>query len=160
LQGRLEHPPIVVRARRGRGPLTLASLRVGATARPAMILGGGVFGMVGALGLCTTLAPPRIGPGGLVQTVLWRRISPPWSQVCDFRPITIGLTTRTVGFDVSSERPLSVGLRAPNAAVAEAEGALSPGWEIDPRALAPLLKAPLRPPRRPSERGRDGGLSG
>jgi len=95
------------------------------------VLGAGLL-----LGLGILIPAPRleIGPSGIAQIVLWRTTRLAWPDVHEFRP-SRGL----VGFDYTSPPPKGMALRRLNAAVAGVEGALQPGWEMGPQALADLL---------------------
>jgi uncharacterized membrane protein YhaH (DUF805 family) len=107
----------------------------------ARVLSIGFFSFCGAAGLGMLIAPPRleIGPSGLAQSVLWTTRRFAWTDVHGFRPTTVGLATRTVGFDYLTAPPKGAGLRGLNAALAGVQGSLQPGWEIDPQTLADLL---------------------
>lgn len=151
MQGSLDRPPIIVRGTRWRGALAL----VGSAALVAAILlaiANGVatktlyaslafFGLLSVLGLWLVISPARleIGPDGLRQTQLWRRRRYAWSEVHDFRPATIGLYNKSVGFDFLVDRPRRERFRRLSAAIVGVQGALQPGWEVDPHALANLL---------------------
>lgn len=151
MQGSLDEPPIVLRGDRGRGALVVMGSVVfvalgigmwssqGASSSSAFAIG--FFGLCGLAGLAMLVAPPRleIGPGGLTQRVLWRTSNFAWADVYNFRPMTIGLTTKMVGFDYLNPPRKRAGLRNLNTALGGSQGALQSGWEIAPGELADLL---------------------
>jgi len=151
MRGSLDQPPIVVRGSRWRGVglvVLAAFLSIGSTnamtssgPNLSAILFLGVFVLFGEVGLVLVLWPARleIAPSGITQKVLWRTTRLPWSDVYNFRPVGLGLTTRMVGFDYLVERPNRTGLRRLNAAVAGVQGALQPGLAMSPAKLANLL---------------------
>jgi len=148
VQGSLETPPIVVNGSRGRAVWLLAGSAVMvALSSVAMLqnlsglLGVFFFGLTGAIGLWQLVAPSRleIGPAGVSQRVMWRTLNFAWTDIYDFRPATIGLGTKTVGFDYLTPRPGRGRLRGLNTAIAGVQGVLQSGWEVDPVTLAALL---------------------
>lgn len=151
MQGSLNQPPVIIRASRTRGLwLMIGSGAFVAIALMPLASGGSegplvfplvFFGLCGLIGLCLLISPSRleISPSGITQTVLWRTARFAWSDVHAFRPATIGLTNKTVGFDYLVERPSRGGLRRLNSAIAGVQGSLAAGWEIKPEPLADLL---------------------
>ncbi len=151
MRGSLDSPPIVLRVQRGRGAVLVLGSAVfvaigaglwssnGSSTTGALTVG--FFGLCGLVGLAMAIAPPRleIGPGGLVQTALWRTTRLAWADVYNFRPITIGLTNKAVGFDYLNPPGKRSALRGLNTALAGSQGSLQPGWEIDSQALSELL---------------------
>jgi len=150
--GDFDHPPIVIAVSRGRTSLLLAgSLAFVAggvfMAAQAGSLAAGLvplafFGACAALALSMLLWPPKltIGPDGLAQEGLWRTERLAWRDICDFRPATLGIGTRAVGFDYTSRRSRGR-LERLNLALAGVEGMLQPGYTLSPHALADLLNA-------------------
>ena len=151
MQGNLDHPPILVRGSRARPVWLVLGSAVFVAIGLVILASGkspgvslltiGFFGLCGAAGVAILIAPPRleIGPSGITQKVLLRTVRFAWTDIYNFRPIVLGLSSTTVGFDYLTERPSRTGLRALNTAVAGAQGALNPGMELRPAKLAELL---------------------
>ena len=152
--GSFDQPPIVVRASPARGALALgASAVVDAGVAAAVVAGARVdatlalylafFGLCAVVGLWMLMAPARlvIGPEGLTERVLGAVKLYRWSEVYDFRPAMIGLTSTTVGFSFTAQRPGWAPLRRLNQALSGVADSLNAGWEIEPLALAQLLNA-------------------
>jgi uncharacterized membrane protein YhaH (DUF805 family) len=149
LRGSLDSPPIVVEGSRVRAILLLAGSL-------AFVLGGlyvvaqsGVlagfvptlfFSLTGAVALWMVLEPPwlEIGPDGIAQRVLGRTHRLSWADIHDFRPASVGIGARAVGFDYL-KAPTSGRLRRLSAAITGVEGMLQPGYELEPHRLADLL---------------------
>jgi len=116
-------------------PFTSAGLGV--------LIGGlvivGFFGLLGGIGLYSLIVPARleIGPTGITQKVLWRTLKLAWTDVYNFRPAMIGLTNKTVGYDYLT--PKQATMRRVNRSLTGIDGALAPGLELAPPALADLL---------------------
>ncbi len=171
MRGSLDRPPIVVVGSRARaillaaGSLTvvLGGLDVVAqSGRLAGLVPTVFFSLTGAVALWMVLEPPRleIGVDGIAQRVLGRTHRLAWGDIHDFRPASVGIGARAVGFDYLAERPKSGRLRRLSAAITGVEGMLQPGYELEPHRLADLLnqcasggspaKGPLRrSPSRP-----------
>jgi len=144
----------VVRASPARGALALgASAVVDAGVAAAVVAGARVdatlalylafFGLCAVVGLWMLMAPARlvIGPEGVTERVLGATKLYRWSEVYDFRPAMIGLTSMTVGFSFTAERPGWAPLRRLNQALSGVPDSLNAGWEVGPLALAELLNA-------------------
>jgi uncharacterized membrane protein YhaH (DUF805 family) len=103
--------------------------------------GAAFFGLCGVFALWTLIAPPQleIGPSGISQRVLWRTSRFAWTDIYDFRPATVGLSRKTVGFDYLKPNPGRDGLRKLNSSIAGVQGVLQSGWDVDPATLAALL---------------------
>jgi hypothetical protein len=146
VQGSLDQPPIVLRARRVRavwtaiGSAAFGTLFVWDPTDPVLLIFSGFFGFTCVVALSSLVVRPRleVGPSGLTQTVLWRTKSIGWADVYNFRPAMFGLTNRTVGFDYVTARPKRAALRL-DLDRSHIQGWLRPGWEIEPQALAKLL---------------------
>ena len=150
MDGSLQAPPIVVRGSRRRGAWLVAgsvvfvacgAVEFGNGQRLVALFTVAFFGLCGVIGLWTLIAPNnlQIAPSGITQRMLWRTRRFAWADIYNFRATTIGLTSKTVGFDFLKPRPGREGLRKFNAAVAGVQGSLGPGWEIDSISLAALL---------------------
>ncbi len=151
MQGSLDQPPIVLQAKTSRA-IVLVAISAGFVAIGLFVWPPSessimrlfciaFFGLCGLVGLGTLIVPSRleIGPSGLTQRVLWRATRLGWTDVYNFRPAIIGLANKTVGFDYLTARPKRAALRRLNSAIAGVQGALQPGWELAPQALADLL---------------------
>ena len=153
MQGSLNQPPVVVRASRARAVLLVLGSAIfvagGLFLPPSTessiprILAVGFFGLCGAVGLGMLIAPARLefGPSGIVQKVFWRTSRFAWSDVYDFRPTTIGLANKMIGFNYLRSPAKGSGLRSLNTALVGAQATLQPGWEMDAQALADMLNA-------------------
>ncbi|HXQ10890.1 MAG TPA: DUF805 domain-containing protein [Caulobacteraceae bacterium] len=150
MRGSLDHPPIVVEGSRVRATLLAAgSLTFVLGGLYVVARSGGLAGFVptlffsltGAVALWMVLQPPRleVGPAGIAQRVLGRTHRLAWADIHDFRPASIGIGARAVGFDYLEERPKSGRLRRLSAAITGVEGMLQPGYELEPHRLADLL---------------------
>jgi uncharacterized membrane protein YhaH (DUF805 family) len=150
LRGSLDSPPIVVDGSRVRAILlAAASLSFVLGGLYVVAQSGGLAGLVptlffsltGAVALWMVLEPPRleIGPDGIAQRVLGRTHRLSWADIHDFRPASVGIGARAVGFDYLEERRKSGRLRRLSAAITGVEGMLQPGYELEPHRLADLL---------------------
>lgn len=150
MRGSLDSPPIVVDGSRLRAILLAAgSLSFVLGGFYVIARSGGLAGLVptlffsltGVVALWMVLEPPRleIGPDGIAQRVLGRTHRLAWSDIHDFRPASVGVGARAVGFDYLNERPKSGRLRRLTAAITGVEGMLQPGYELEPHRLADLL---------------------
>jgi uncharacterized membrane protein YhaH (DUF805 family) len=150
VEGSLENPPIVIMANRAQATwLVVGSAVLLAMGGVGLVKGfnaGSAFGLVffgltGAIGLWNLIAPPRLefGPSGITQRVLWRTSRFAWADIYDFRPATVGLARKVVGFDYLKPNPKRDGLRRLNSSIAGVQGVFQSGWEIDPITLAALL---------------------
>jgi uncharacterized membrane protein YhaH (DUF805 family) len=150
LRGSLKSPPIVVEGSRARAILLLAgSLSFVLGGLYVVARSGGLAGLVptlffsltGALALWMVLEPPRleVGPAGIAQRVLGRTHRLGWADIHDFRPASVGIGARAVGFDYLEQRPTRGWLRRLSAAITGVEGMLQPGYELGPHRLADLL---------------------
>jgi uncharacterized membrane protein YhaH (DUF805 family) len=150
VKGSLDEPPILVTANRARAVwlvagsavlLTFGALGVSSGVNAATLFSMALFGLFGAMGLWMLIAPSQleIGPAGLKQRVLWRTSRYAWTDIYDFRPTTVGLFRKTVGFDFLKPNPGRDGLRKFNSAMTGVQAVLQSGWELDPGALAALL---------------------
>jgi hypothetical protein len=149
MRGSLDAPPIVVVGSRLNGAMVAggASMFVlydvlaarGAAALSQLAFGLVFFGLCAAVGLAMVIWPSRLelGPAGLTQRVMWRIQRYAWSDICDFRPASLGVGAKTVSFSFTAARP--AGPRQVNTAVAGAQASLQAGWEVDPATLADLL---------------------
>ena len=150
MQGSLEAPPIVINGSRtrpilllvGSGLFVAGSGYVLATHYESGVAFGFAFFLLCAvLALRMVVSPARleIGPAGISQRAIWRTIRYAWTDIYDFRPASVGLNTKTVGFDYLNPRPGRRGLNSLNTAIAGVQGILQPGWETDPASLSTLL---------------------
>jgi uncharacterized membrane protein YhaH (DUF805 family) len=150
LRGSIESPPIVVRGSRVRALLLLAgSLTFVLGGFYVVARSGGLagllptifFSLTGAVALWMALAPPRleIGPEGIAQRVLGRTHRLAWSDIHDFRPTSVGIAARAVGFDYLTAPSKLVPLHRLSAAITGVDGMLQPGYELAPHRLADLL---------------------
>jgi uncharacterized membrane protein YhaH (DUF805 family) len=148
--GSLQTQPIVVRGSRRRGAWLLAGAALFVMCGAVEFVNGqrlvalvtiAFFGFGGILGLWTLVSPNQleIAPLGITQRILWRTRRFAWTDIYNFRATTIGLTSKTVGFDFLKPRPGGEGLRKFNAAVVGVQGSFGPGWEMDSASLAALL---------------------
>jgi len=149
--GGFDHPPIVIEGSRVRAALLLVGslafvagglMLVTQAATPAAAAVPLVFfGACSVATLWMLARPPRmeIGPDGLVQRSFWRTEKLAWSDVQDFRPATLGIGTRAVGFDYAPGRRPRGPLDRLNLALTGVEGMLQPGYALEPHALADLL---------------------
>ena len=150
MQGSLEAPPIVLNGSRTRPILLLfgSGLFVAGSGYvlanhfdSGVAFGFAFFLLCAALALRMVVSPARleIGPAGLTQYALWRTTRYAWTDIYDFRPASVGLNTKTVGFDYLNPKPGRQGLNSLNTAIAGVQGILQPGWETDPASLSTLL---------------------
>ncbi len=151
MQGSLDQPPVVVQGSRTRAIWLLIASAVFVSAGLFLwtpdaaaimrLFSIGFFSLCGLVGLGMLITPARlvIGPSGLTQTVLWRTSRFAWTDIYNFRSVSLSLTNKAVGFDYLALRPKRAALRRLNFAFAGVQGSLQPGWEIDPETLANLL---------------------
>ena len=137
-----------------------AAVMVGARIDTTLVLCLAFFGLCAAAGLWMLMAPARlvIGPQGVAERVLGSEKLFGWSEVYDFRPAIIGLTSRTVGFSFTPERAGKRGwLARLNRALSGVEEQLNAGWELAPAELAQLLNAAREHYLSPSPQSGEGG---
>ena len=150
MEGSLENPPIVITTSRARSVWLVIASAVMVTMSAFDLLTGSIavatfgivfFGLGGVVFLWMLVVPPQleIGPSGIIQRVLWRTSRFAWADIYDFRPTTIGLTRKTVGFDYLKPNPRRAGLRRLNSSIAGVQGVFQSGWTVDPPTLAALL---------------------
>jgi uncharacterized membrane protein YhaH (DUF805 family) len=150
MQGSLDLPPVVVRGSLVRAlGLFVGSAVFVAGGLAILVHGGspvigaltlGFFGLCGALALAMLISPPRleIGPQGVVHSALWRSKAYAWTDVYNFQPVTLGISTRMVGFDYVNPAPDKPKLARYKATLG-VHGAIAAGLELPPDKLADLL---------------------